>query len=264
MRRTDLICESGIINDGTRSEIVHNKELYGTKYTDITLDERLSAELERKKGRYITVFTDKGDAAACIAELLADMLPEGAVLAAGLGNKSICSDSLGSKAIAHIPATAHLSVHPDFKALNMRNVYAIEAGVTGKTGIESSEQVISTARHVGAKSVIVIDSLACTDPERLCTTVQITDTGIAPGSGVGNDRKALDRENAGIPVIALGVPTVIDLESLTGDENNTGLMVTPRTIDISTERLAAVIGSAVSMALNPSLTKEELDSLIIY
>ena len=263
MKRTDLIYESGIIEDERFGKLVHKSELHGTSYTDINADDDVCRELGLRKGRYITVFADKGDVTGCISELLGEMIPDGAVLAAGLGNADICSDSIGSRALRFIPATAHLSSHPDFHSLGMRKVYVLEAGVMGKTGFESSSRVISAARSADASCIIAIDSLACSEPERLCTTVQITDTGIAPGSGVGNDRKVLDRESAGIPVIAVGVPTVIDLDTLTGSDTGTGLMVTPRSVDVSAAHLSDIIGHAVSRALNPSLTAEELDSLIV-
>lgn len=263
MKRTDLIYESGIVEDNSCVGSVHNGELYGTSYTEINIDEDLSGKYGTQQGRYLTVFMENGDPKRCITDLLKDMIPCGDVLVTGLGNENICSDSLGVKALSYIPATAHLSVHSDFSELGLRKVFVVEAGVTGKTGIESSDRVGALSHRVNAAAVVAIDSLACTEPERLCRTVQMTDTGISPGSGVGNDRKALDRTTLGIPVIAIGVPTVIDLCSLTDFDDKHGLMVTPRNIDILTDGLAKIIGSAVSSALNPSLSENELNSLII-
>ncbi|MBP3857071.1 MAG: GPR endopeptidase [Ruminiclostridium sp.] len=263
MKRTDLIYESGIINDKSIESIVHKDVISGTEYTDITVDADTAKKYSLRSGRYITVFTEKGNTAECLTVLLRNMLPEGNALVAGLGNGAVCSDSIGVKSLAHIPATAHLSAHRDFDDLGMRRVYVLEAGVTGKTGIESSSRIACIAGLVHAQVVIVIDSLACSEIERLCTTIQITDTGISPGSGVGNDRKAINIETIGVPVIAVGVPTVIDLESIADNQKGAGLMVTPRTIDTAAERHSRTIGEAVSRALNPSLTADELRSLII-
>ena len=263
MGRTDLVFECGIMNELTENNSVHNFEMYGTHYININADKDTSEKYGIKTGRYITVFTDKGDVKRCLASLLQEFIPGGNVLVAGLGNENICSDSLGVKSLSYIPATAHLAEHREFSELGLRKVCVTEAGVTGKTGIESSERIRCLAELAGAEAVIAIDSLACNDRERLCRTVQITDTGISPGSGVGNDRKALNEDSAGVPVIAIGVPTVIDLSSITGSSDKHGLMVTPRSIDIYTDRLAGIIGGAVSSALNPSLTGEELSSLIL-
>ncbi|MBR5090031.1 MAG: GPR endopeptidase [Ruminiclostridium sp.] len=263
MKRTDLIYESALLRDTTLQGAVSEKILFGTRYTDITVDNCISAKHGLRKGRYLTVFTGEGDVKRCLTALLGELFLPGDALVVGLGNGNICSDSLGVKALAHIPATAHLSANNDFTELGMRRVYVLEAGVTGKTGLESSSRVSCIVRHVHANFVVAIDSLACSGIERLCTTIQITDTGIAPGSGVGNDRKALDLETVGVPVIAVGVPTVTDLDSIVGDVNGHGLMVTPRSIDVSVAALSRTIGEAVSGALNPSLSGEELRELIL-
>ena len=263
MGRTDLICESGIMNNCTYSSQIHEGRRFGTEYSDITVDEEAERELGIKRGRYMTVFTDKGDVKGCLCELLREMIPSGSVLAAGFGNENISSDSFGVRVLRHIPATAHLSGHKGFRDLGMRSVYVLEAGVTGKTGIESSSLVTFTAGHIGAGCIIAFDSLACSEIDRLCAAVQITDAGISPGSGVGNDRKPLNSGTAGIPVIAVGVPTVIDLDTVCDREGAKGLMVTPRNIDIVSDRLSGIIGKAVSAALNPSLTENELEALLL-
>ena len=263
MKRTDMICELGSADDIGLSDAVHSSEIGGTEYTDITIDENKSRNYGIRKGRYITISAAGGDTERCVAELLSGMVPEGAVLVAALGNENISPDSLGTKALSVIPATAHLSVHKDFHDLGLRKVYVIHSCVTGKTGIESSSHISCLAAHVGAKCIIAIDSLACSDIKRLCTTIQITDAGIAPGSGVGNERQGLDFSVAGIPVIAVGVPTVIDLDNITDDEKYRGFMVTTRSIDSDTARLAKIIGRAVNRALNPGLSDDEADALIL-
>ncbi len=263
MKRTDMICELGFADDIGFSNAVHSSEIGGTEYTDILIDENRSRNLGIRKGRYITVSAIKGDTERCLGELLSGMIPEGTVLVAGLGNENISSDSIGAKALSYIPATAHLSVHKDFYDLGLRKVYVIHACVTGKTGIESSTHISCLAAYAGAKCIIAIDSLACSDINKLCTTIQMTDAGIAPGSGVGNDRQKLDDSVTGIPVIAVGVPTVIDLDNITDDDKYSGFMVTTRSIDNDTEKIAKIIGRSVNRALNPVLSDEELDSLIL-
>ncbi len=263
MRRSDLVMENAVIKNELFSDAVHSKNAFGTEYTDIELDAADAKRSGVRQGRYTTVFTESGDVKKCLTGILGGYINGECTLVAGLGNRNICSDSIGVKALRYVPATAHLSSHDDFKALGMHKVYVIEPGVTGKTGIESRKQIACTAAYIGAECVIVTDSLACSDIERLCTTIQITDTGISPGSGVGNDREAIDRETVGSRVIALGVPTVIDLESIAEDKTESRLMVTPRNIDILTDRLAETVGISISMALNPSLSEEEIRSFIL-
>ncbi len=263
MKRSDLICENSVIKNEIYSSSVHDKEKYGTRYTDIILDRTDAERSGVSQGRYTTVFTGEGDVKHCLAYILSVYLTGADTLVAGLGNINICSDSVGIKSLRHIPATAHLSAHEDFNTLGIRKVYVLETGVTGKTGIESSEHIRSIARTVDAGCVVVIDSLACSDIERLCTTIQITDTGISPGSGVGNDRKALNIETVGVPVIAVGVPTVIDLDCITDDPVGNGFMVTPRNIDLLTDRMAETVGTALSLAMNPELSEQEIRSFLI-
>lgn len=263
MKRTDLICENGSLKEEKIEELCRRKALYGTEYTDITVDDGISERFGIKKGRYITVYSGKGDVTSCMTELLKGIIPSGSALVAGLGNQNICSDSFGVKALRYIPATAHLSVCREFGELDMRRVYVIEAGVMGKTGIESSRHISETAESVSADLIVALDSLACSEPESLLSVIQITDTGISPGSGVGNDRQALSFDTAGVPVIAIGVPTVTDLDSLTGKDETEKLMVTPRNVDVSVSRLAGIIGRSVAMALNPSLSEKEIESLLI-
>ncbi len=257
MKRSDLIYENGVINTKSKGINVHHFTMEGTKICEIIVEEQGEKLIGRGKGMYFTLFYG-GDMKAALRAVLTRLIPKGKALVAGLGNKEICSDSLGAKALRYIPATAHLSVHEDFSALDMREVFVIETGVTGQTGIESKDRISYIARGAGADFIIAIDSLACAEADRLCRTIQVTDTGIAPGSGVGNNRSRIDSTSCGVPVIAIGVPTVIDMEA-----QGETLMVTPRNIDSATADFGRIIGLAVSSALNPSLTEEEILSLII-
>jgi len=258
MKRSDLICENGVINDKKDGKFVHKFELHRTLCEEIIIDKKLSEAAGKSEGRYMTIHCSSGDYSRCFSDIITDFIEAGNVLVAGLGNERVCSDSLGAKSLRFIPATAHLSDNRAFSELNLRKVFVIETSVTGKTGIESAEQIKCIAEKTGVDFIIVIDSLSCTDTDRLCRTIQITDAGISPGAGVGNSRKELNTSTTGKKVIAIGIPTVIDYE----DSNGT-LMVTPRNIDVLIDEFSRVIGYGISKALNPSLTLEEINALII-
>lgn len=259
MKRSDLICENGVINYKEKEKNVHNFTLHRTKCTEINIDEESSYLIGKPVGRYVTIFCDEGNFSECFKEILSSFIIKGSVLVVGLGNERICSDSLGTEAIKYIPATSHLSHISSFKKLDLRSVSVVSAGITGKTGIESSEHISCIADMINADFVIAIDSLACSGADRLCQTIQITDTGISPGSGVGNNRKKLDYSSVNRKVVAIGVPTVMDFNR--GKEK---LMVTPRNIDCIVNDFAQIIGTGISSVLNPGLTLEELNSLLIF
>ena len=144
--------------------------------------------------------------------------------------------------------------------------------VLGTTGMESGELVRAVSERLRPACVIAVDALASRSLKRVCRTVQLADTGIAPGSGVGNHRAALDRASLGVPVIAVGVPTVVDGATLAADLLGTeelpplgegrDLMVTPKDIDSQVADLSKVIGYGIDLALQPSLTLEDLDLLL--
>jgi len=258
MKRSDLICENGVINAKENTKIVHNFTLYRTNCTEIRVNEDQAKRSGLECGRYVTIYCDNENYPEALKAIISDFLPNGKAFVAGLGNERVCSDSLGPKTLRYVPATAHLTTIEQLKEIKMREVYVIGTSVTGKTGIESTEQVTWLSEKVGAEFIVVIDSLACSEPERLCRTIQITDTGIAPGSGVGNNRKALNERTTGKKVIAIGVPTVIDYEN--GMRN---FMVTPRNIDAEIDEFSRNIGLSLSRALNPNLIDEEIRALII-
>ena len=150
------------------------------------------------------------------------------------------------------------------------------SGVLGTTGIESSDLVRAVVQRLRPDAVIVIDALASREPRRLCRTVQLSDTGIVPGSGVGNARQAISREVLGVPVIAVGVPTVVDAATLTldlaagagadlgsadfGEAGN--MIVTPRDIDKYVRDAAKLIGYGLNLALHEGLTVEDVDMFL--
>lgn len=265
MKRTDLACE--IASDNQHFEGIELKEYnigsVGVSHIIISKDGEKSTG--RPKGTYITLHCrrrDRYDEVRAVAQVLSGMVPDGDILTAGFGNCDITPDSLGTRTVRRIAATAHLAAHNDFAALGMRKVYAVEAGVTGRTGIESTDSIELAVRHVKPQAVIVIDSLACAEADRLCSTIQITDTGITPGSGVGNDRKGVNKSALKVPVIAIGVPTVIDLDTIS-PERTEKFMVTPRDIDGVITHYAEVLAEALNSVLNPTLTADELEQLIV-
>lgn len=217
-------------------------------------------------------------AVKALAGLLSPLLPEGEVLVVGLGNRAITPDAVGPKAADRTLATRHLvSMAPEHFG-SFRPVSALAAGVMAATGVESGEIVKALAEKLHPQAIVAIDALCARRVERLCATVQVCDTGIAPGSGVGNHRFALDREHLGAPVIALGVPTVVEGATLAADlvEEAGGrmdpralsaapggsLIVTPKDIDQRVEDMAKVIGFAVSLALQPQLDLAGLEMLV--
>lgn len=142
----------------------------------------------------------------------------GEILVVGLGNEYVTPDSLGPKAIAEIDVTRHIiNYMPEYLEEGTRPVSAISPGVLGTTGIETLEILKGIVDNVKPKLIIVIDALASRSIERISSTIQLADTGIVPGAGVGNTRKEISKKTLGIPVIALGIPTVVELATLVSD-----------------------------------------------
>ena len=241
-----------------------------------------SQRLQKPFGRYITIQTpplsnslmdpqEEIDAAAdCIRKLLPE---EGEVLVVGLGNKSITPDALGPQVIERILATRHLGkdLARSIGLDQLRGTAAIAPGVMGQTGVETGEIVLSLVNFLRPAAVISVDALAAQEYSRLGCTIQIADSGISPGSGVQNSRKELSFRTLGIPVISIGVPTVIDGATLaaqvTGkedaplDSNAARAMVTPREIDRMIGHAAKFISLAINKALYPQLSLEEISFL---
>ena len=201
-----------------------------------------------------------------VGKELKNLIPDtGGALVIGLGNAAMTPDAIGPLAADYILITRNLINNMPKRFAGFREAAAWKTGVAGTTGIESAEAVRGLIDQVRPAVVIAIDALAARKRERLCNTIQICDSGIAPGSGVGNDRNALNYNSMGVPVIAIGVPTVIDaatlaadlLEEYAGDDKiadilrnqHGGLMVTPKEIDGQVRDLAKVIGYGVNWSL---------------
>lgn len=277
--RTDLALES--INQNKSDGITQTHRGEAFCITEIIIgDEKAGRKIGRKKGKYITLESDSFDRISkdfrsmCIefAKELSPFIPEGNVLVAGLGNSDITPDALGPKTASQILATRHLKEElqdEDEFLTGLRSVGVIAGGVLGQTGIETAELIDAVINKINPSCVIAVDALACSDINRLGKTIQFSDTGISPGSGVQNKRRELSQESLGIPVIAIGVPTVVDMHTIvsgyTGSEISGSLpnmMVTPRDVDRLIERSSSMIAAGINMALHPQLDFEEIEAIM--
>ena len=296
MRRTDLALEARELWQESAGETTklpgveaRDGEREGLPVTTVDiLDQEGEKALGKPKGRYVTLTLEglasrEGDIfarsiqalAAELSLLLKDIPPQGLVLVAGLGNRAITPDNIGPKAADQTMVTRHLVERVPEHFGSFRPVAALAAGVLGTTGMESGEVVRAVAEQIKPACVVAVDALASRSLRRVCRTIQLADTGITPGSGVGNARAALNAETLGVPVIAVGVPTVVDAATLTCDvlaeagkgELNPaalqgagdGLIVTPKDIDTQVHDLAKVIGYGINLALHTGLTIEDVE-----
>lgn len=271
--RTDLAMEAA-----EQGRHVCEWEQDSVRFYRVSLDATGTRRWGRPTGEYLTAtlppLTDdetflEQTAKRLGAELKTLLPEEGTVLVVGLGNEAITPDALGPRTASYILATRHI---PDELARSvglsgLRPCAVITPGVLGNTGLESGEVVAGVCRTVRPAAVIAVDALAARSPERLGCTVQFSDTGIAPGSGVGNDRRALTKETLGVPVIGLGVPTVVDAESIVREATGVTLpdgramMVTPREIDLLIDRAARLLAMTVHAALQPAYSPLDLLSV---
>ncbi|MFZ5925130.1 MAG: GPR endopeptidase [Bacillota bacterium] len=277
-----------------------------TRYTTITRVKVLTEEAERTlgkvRGNYITIEsphlrTKSKEIQEELAQVfareflrLAPLAPNASVLVAGLGNWQATPDALGPRTVEYLTVTRHLHdlVPPELRG-GMRPVCAIAPGVLGLTGIETGEIIRGVVNNVRPDLVVVVDALASMSTKRLGTTIQMGDTGIRPGSGVGNRRLGITQESLGVPVIAVGVPTVVAAETIAMDamdfvQQQAGtpgarlmqnaqapnpqrrqflrqmlapyfgsLIVTPKEVDDLVEDLATVVAGGLNAALHPAM-----------
>lgn len=247
------------------------------------LDARGEQALGKPAGTYVTVTLDglqrREEDAFCRAaraiaeelnELLGGLPADAPVLVAGLGNRAITPDAIGPLVHEYTMVTRHLVEQVPEHFGDFRPVASLSAGVLGTTGVESGSLIHAVCKEIRPACVIAVDALASRSLHRVCRTVQLADTGIVPGSGVGNHRKALNRESLGVPVIAVGVPTVVDGATLAMDllgqeelpklaDGVENLMVTPRDIDAQVADLSKVIGFGINLALHHGLSVEDVE-----
>jgi spore protease len=265
MNRTDLAYESVVEKNITEGITCKKKTIYNIEIHDIKISKEGEKAAEKPAGSYITVFSsdiDEEKVITVLATELSQLIPPGKILVVGLGNQNITPDSLGPRAVSGVVPTAHLKVTPEFHELNLREVNVVEVGVMAQTGMESADRVRYLVQGLKPEAVVAIDSLACSEPSRLGTTIQIADTGIQLGSGVQNKRKEISKATLGIPVFAVGVPTVVDLRSLVKDKS-LDMMVTPRNIDMVIRRNAKILAGGINHALNPTLTPSDIRQLLM-
>lgn len=287
--RTDLAVEA-IENHKTAAALPHvrqsDRTLEGFAVHEVRiLSEDAAREIGKPQGRYLTLELDalirrEEDAfpRACkaLSTLLRELLPhpnDGPVLIAGLGNRMITPDAIGPQTADHVIATRHLVAQSPAIFADWRPVSALAPGVLGQTGVETGEVICGVLDRVRPAAVIAVDALAAGRLSRLLRTVQLADTGITPGAGVGNARAALNKETLGVPVIAVGVPTVADgatlaheISSQLGqpacealDDLSQPVMITTRDIDREVADISRMIGYAVNMALHPHLSVADID-----
>lgn len=291
--RTDLALEASeklIQNiDGIEQKIEEFKSLRSTEI--IIKSEDAAKKIGKPKGKYITVeipnFTDNNqdlkEKIKIISRKIRELIPEkGLVFVVGLGNSNITPDAFGPKTIKSVLATRHITgeLARSTGLDQLRPVAVLSPGVLGQTGIEVSEIILSITKRIKPSVVIVVDALASRETKRLGSTIQISDTGISPGSGVGNSRPSITKASLGVPVVSIGVPTVVDALTLAGDlipqldtkiteyikekvyPRGEPMMVTPREIDLLIERASNLTAMSINYALHTGLTVEDILELV--
>ena len=278
--RTDLVSEAHRL---WRTRAEETTELPGVRAEEETLlgfpvtaveilDEQGERALGKPRGRYYDLrlpplFPRQGmdfeRAVLALASLIQRCLPQPeprSTLIAALGNPDVTPDALGPLCAESVLVTRHLAQEPAFR--DFRSVALCRTGVLGTTGVESAFQIQTLCQALRPDCVLAVDALAGVDTEALCRCIQVSDAGIAPGSGVGNDREALCSDTLGVPVVALGVPTVIDAASLSPESGLSSLFVTPRYIDSAVRQFARLLGYAINAALQKGLSVADMDLLL--
>ncbi|SNT15194.1 spore protease [Anaerovirgula multivorans] len=316
--RTDLALEARELYQEEKQQEIPGVAVEQEELEDITvtrveiLDDHGAEAMGKSKGKYITlecVGLRRADAdlkdqvSKTLAKELRKLISVNKplkVLVVGLGNIDVTPDALGPKAVSKLFVTRHM-----FKFYNkdsdeaLAELSAIAPGVMGTTGIETGEIIKGIVSNVKPDLVVAIDALASRKMERVNTTIQLSTSGIHPGSGVGNKRQALDEKNLGVPVIAIGVPTVVDAATLTNDTiqlvikafskqakvgsqfynmllelkdeekyhmikevlepYSANVMVTPKEVDDVILNLSQIIANAINIALHPGIDLKDVN-----
>lgn len=233
LERNEIYKEQNNIKSNVDGIEVEEEEKLGTKISRVSVvNENGEKAIGKPKGIYTTIDISKmkgitDERIEEVSNVLADELKEiikrhvnetEDILVVGLGNIYVTPDALGPKVVPEIEVTRHiLEYMPNAMPDDTRPVSAISPGVLGVTGIETMEILKGIVDNIKPKLLIVIDALASRSVERISSSIQISDTGIVPGAGVDNTRKEISEKSLGIPVIAIGIPTVVDLASITND-----------------------------------------------
>ena len=278
--RTDIASESPYITGGELEGATRYDESAEAAQLSLTRIEIITDEaaqkIRRPKGHYLTLTASSGgfdmpecfnERAKLLSREISALLPgdmSGGVLFAGLGNRQITPDSVGPLAADRILATRHIESNM-LKALGeLAKMSVISPGVLAQTGIESSAIIKMIADEITPSAIIVCDAFACSDIGNLGVTIQLCDTGISPGSGVGNCRAEISRRTTGVPCIAIGIPTVADIAAVTGadTDSSSGMIITPSRIDTIVKHGSSLISLAVNMAVHSRLTADEINALV--
>lgn len=279
-KRTDLAVEAKQLYEQSiratsslEGVVAREGKRFGFTLTHIEItNEKGEQALGKPIGQYYTLELGKEEvkgrnadrAARTLSEILSAMmrLKKGeTVLVVGLGNREITPDAIGPNTVSGVFLTRHLIAHMPQYFGDLRSVCAVVPGVLGSTGFESQELVAGAVGKARPDKVLVIDALASCDPERICSTIQLTDTGIVPGSGIGNARVGFNKHTVGVPVFAIGVPTVMDLQACCDSIRDNSLMVTPRDIDRRVVSVARIISAGINQTLYPKLDKDTIAEL---
>ena len=280
--RTDLASEAkeAANIENIRGISYREKEISGVAVSDMKISsEEGSAIIGKPVGRYITVECKKSwllsdeqkeNVISALSSFITELVPEGdkTVLVVGLGNRDVTPDSLGPRTVDGLIVTRHVKEYDRrlFDSIGQEEVAAFAPGVVGQTGIETLELIRGAVERVKPDVVIAVDALAARSVDRLGSTLQLSDTGISPGSGIGNRRREINRTSIGVPVIAIGVPTVVDSSTLVYDalakagiedidaplkkvlENGRSFFVSLKESDVAVAESAALISSALNRA----------------
>ena len=274
----ELLANSGVECSGVDSRSCTEDGMTVRKLTVRTLGG--ARKIGKPQGSYLTLEAPEHwqadndgmlKAATVLSRHIRPLLPkEGTVLVAGLGNMSITPDALGPLTVDRVIVTRHLIGNMPELFGSMRPVCAVKVGVLGTTGVETAEIVKGVCSRVRPVAVIAVDALASLSTRRLCRTFQLSDTGIVPGSGACNARRALNAHTLGVPVIALGVPTVVDADTIIGEatgiqascNSHGSFLVTPKDIDALVEKSAKVIGYAINLALQGDMSVADMEQFL--
>lgn len=290
--RTDLAVELNRLHNpdsGLSGVSVREEKRGGFSLTTVDIgSEEASKVLCKPIGKYSTLelgaFIRREEnsfeeAVAIFAEELKNLLAleeNDSVMVVGLGNRAITPDAVGPASVDGVLATRHLRERSPEHFAHFREVCAFSAGVLGTTGIESADMIGAVCTQLRPACVIAVDALAALEVGRLCRTVQFADSGIVPGSGIGNGRAAINRETLGVPVIAVGAPTVVDAGTLVhsllqsaGAEPpelkqhiDSAMIVTPKDIDKNIADISKIIAYGINLALHDGLSVADIDMLI--
>lgn len=308
--RTDLALEAHemcIKESGTSEKPegieAETREMDGVSITKIKITNKNGERtLQKPIGTYVTIeapgikYSTEVYESTCriIAEQIqsmAEITDSVKTLVVGLGNKRITPDALGPEVVSRLVVTNHLKEHmTELFSDGLGSVCAVSPGVLGTTGIETAQIIKGIAEQIRPELIIAVDALASRSMDRISTTIQISDTGINPGSGVENNRSSLSEEALGVKVLAIGVPTVVDAATIASDsidmvledinapsiadsqklslikaalsKNIGALMVTPKDIDLVIERAAKTVANGINLALHRGMTLEEIEGCV--